>query len=268
MLPGVTTANISTSGSMPVFKLKTASSVTEPSAPVSGESSNSFASDLTIRRVPPGRGDLEGPSTSGQNSGVPRLSSSDVVDNRPLYMRGNQCRELLISLNKNNELLMRKSSSVTLKNTSTIKGQNTKLISTAVKRQMEISTQGSAQNQQIEDSAQDVAQNQQMENCAQGVAQNRQVENSAQGAQEDAQINEQNRENEESASEEVESPTYEGISGDIEVFSYDEMFCLQCGRESSVACGICEEALYCSKTCQETHWITEHHKDCKSKDES
>jgi len=37
-------------------------------------------------------------------------------------------------------------------------------------------------------------------------------------------------------------------------------YCLH--EESKLACGQCEKAHYCSKECQEQHWIESHHNDC------
>ena len=55
-------------------------------------------------------------------------------------------------------------------------------------------------------------------------------------------------------------------SNDEEDFD-EEYLCLQCNEKSTVACGRCEKAYYCSKTCQEKHWETIHHESCQPKKE-
>lgn len=39
--------------------------------------------------------------------------------------------------------------------------------------------------------------------------------------------------------------------------------CLKCKKPTEIVCNNCLNAAYCSRVCQNNHWIEEHHKKCK-----
>ncbi|XP_043468049.1 mucin-17-like isoform X1 [Leptopilina heterotoma] len=54
----------------------------------------------------------------------------------------------------------------------------------------------------------------------------------------------------------------------VKIEEEEDYLCLRCKREIRFACELCQEAYYCSKSCQEQHWQEAHHKNCKSKKSS